>query len=57
MKWILIYFAFTVKGATTGSVEFNSYDACDKAVEMVETAATNDWTRESIAFCVSKGRE
>ena len=57
MKWILIYFAFTVKGATTGSVEFNSYDACEKAVEMVETAATNDWTRESVAFCVAKGRE
>lgn len=54
MKWILIYFAFTVKGATTGSVEFNSYDACDKAVEMVETAAANNG---AVAFCVAKGRE
>lgn len=57
MKWILIWFVTTANGGCGGgSAEFNSYDACDKAVEMVETA-TNDWTRESIAFCVAKGRE
>lgn len=57
MKWILIWFVTTANGGGgSGSAEFNSYDACDKAVEMVETA-TNDWTRESIAFCVAKGRE
>jgi len=55
MKWILIWFVTTANGGGGGgSAEFNSYDACDKAVELVELAATNNGV---VAFCAAKGKE
>lgn len=57
MKWILIWFVTTANGGGgSGSAEFNSYDACDKAVEMVELAYDR-WDARALAFCAAKGKE
>ena len=55
MKWILIWFVTTANGGGGGgSAEFNDYESCEDAIELVELAAANNG---AVAFCVSKGRE
>lgn len=56
MKWILIWFVTTADGGGSGSAEFNTYEACNEAIEMVELAYAR-WDARAFAFCVQKGRE
>jgi len=57
MKWILIWFVTTANGGGGGgSAEFNDYESCEDAIELVELAYDR-WDARALAFCAAKGKE
>ena len=56
MKWILIWFVTTANGGGGGSAEFNDYESCKDAIELVELAYDR-WDARALAFCAAKGKE
>jgi len=56
MKWILIFYIAVTPGGGPESVEFNTFEACEQAVDKLEMVDTEPGV-DAVGFCTSKGSE